>query len=220
MNEPADPILELENITKKYGYEVLCGVNLSIRPGEVSVIYGESGAGKSTLLNIIGSFEQMDSGKRLFHGKPYRSNRDTGNRLGFIFQEYHLLEDLTVSENMEIPLLYQDSRTGAEQAARMDEIIGRLGLDRVKNQPAGTLSGGQKQRTAIARAIVLDPELIIADEPTGNLDEENAGIVKSILLELKNCGKAVLVVTHDRELFPEADHFYLLHNGILTELEG
>lgn len=218
MSELDNPILQLEHISKKYEYDVLGDVNLSVGAGQICVIYGESGAGKSTLLNIIGSFENMDSGKRYFRGSEYNSIRDTGNKIGFIFQEYQLLDDLTVFENMQIPLLYQNGKKRSELSEYMDELVGKLGLNKVKNQSAGTLSGGQKQRAAIARAIVCDPDLIIADEPTGNLDEENAGIVKNILFELRNRGKAILVVTHNRELFLEADHIYLLNNGILTEI--
>ena len=213
--------IRLEKISKSYGNrKILTELDFSANIGELVVIKGKSGCGKSTLLNVIGQLDSYDSGnvffesKRITHG--YQRNMLRSQKIGFIFQAFQLLENLSVIDNIKMPFLYSDSPMPKNVKKMIDDIIDTLQLQNVKWNKIKNLSGGEKQRVAIARAIIRNPLLLVADEPTGNLDPENSEIVSSILKEYTNTGKTVIVVTHSEDCFQNADVIYRLEGGILT----
>lgn len=203
--------LLVENVAKSYPTRgeplvVLRDVSLTLELGETLAVLGPSGCGKSTLLNILGTLEPPSSGRFELCGQdPYRLDEPAlaGYRrrhIGFVFQEHHLLPQLSVLENVLVPAL-PDGRPSAELLARADDLIGRVGLaTRIQHRPA-ELSGGERQRVAVARALLLRPRLLLADEPTGSLDRTNALAIARLLLELQRQESAMLVaVTHSSEL--------------------
>jgi len=199
-------MLKLETVSKKYRTtevetSALNGVSLEIAPGEFVAIMGPSGCGKSTLLNILGLLDSPDQGAYWFFGEEVakRSEREltalrrTG--VGFIFQSFNLIDDLNVAENVEVSLLYRHIGS-SDRRKRVAAALERVGIaHRAKHLPH-QLSGGQQQRVAIARALVAEPKLILADEPTGNLDTENGTAVMSLLTEINDVGTTVIMVTH------------------------
>jgi putative ABC transport system ATP-binding protein len=199
-------MLKLETVSKKYRTtevetSALNGVSLEIAPGEFVAIMGPSGCGKSTLLNILGLLDSPDQGAYWFFGEEVakRSEREltalrrTG--VGFIFQSFNLIDDLNVAENVEVSLLYRHIAS-SDRRKRVAAALERVGIaHRAKHLPH-QLSGGQQQRVAIARALVAEPKLILADEPTGNLDTENGTAVMSLLTEINDAGTTVIMVTH------------------------
>jgi putative ABC transport system ATP-binding protein len=199
-------MLKLETVSKKYRTtevetSALNGVSLDIAPGEFVAIMGPSGCGKSTLLNILGLLDSPDQGAYWFFGEEVakRSEREltalrrTG--VGFIFQSFNLIDDLNVAENVEVSLLYRHIGS-SDRRKRVAAALERVGIaHRAKHLPH-QLSGGQQQRVAIARALVAEPKLILADEPTGNLDTENGTAVMSLLTEINDAGTTVIMVTH------------------------
>jgi putative ABC transport system ATP-binding protein len=199
-------MLKLETVSKKYRTtevetSALNGVSLDIAPGEFVAIMGPSGCGKSTLLNILGLLDSPDQGAYWFFGEEVarRSEREltalrrTG--VGFIFQSFNLIDDLNVAENVEVSLLYRQIGS-SDRRKRVAAALERVGIaHRAKHLPH-QLSGGQQQRVAIARALVAQPKLILADEPTGNLDTENGTAVMSLLTEINDAGTTVIMVTH------------------------
>jgi putative ABC transport system ATP-binding protein len=199
-------MLKLETVSKKYRTtevetSALNGVSLDIAPGEFVAIMGPSGCGKSTLLNILGLLDSPDQGAYWFFGEEVakRSERElTGLRrtgVGFIFQSFNLIDDLNVAENVEVSLLYRHIGS-SDRRKRVAAALERVGIaHRAKHLPH-QLSGGQQQRVAIARALVAEPKLILADEPTGNLDTENGTAVMSLLTEINDAGTTVIMVTH------------------------
>jgi putative ABC transport system ATP-binding protein len=199
-------VITLRNIRKLYRADnvetaALANVNLQIDEGEFVAVMGPSGCGKSTLLNIVGMIDTPNAGEYLFCGEdvaPYGESRLVEIRkrhLGFVFQSFNLIDDLTVYENVELPLLYQ-SVPRAQRRARVREVLELVDLRaREKHKPA-QLSGGQQQRVAVARAVVCDPKLILADEPTGNLDTKNGEEVLGMLDTLNQQGATILMVTH------------------------
>jgi putative ABC transport system ATP-binding protein len=200
-------IVQLQELTKTYQMglvrvEALRGVTLEIAEGDYVSIMGPSGCGKSTLLNLLGCLDRPSSGAYLLGSDDVsRLNDDDlsairGSRLGFVFQSYNLIQQLTVLENIEVPLFYQDWPE-AESRALAEELAARVGLaDRLEHRPY-ELSGGQQQRVAIARALVNDPLVILADEPTGNLDSTSGTEILKIFDELHAQGKTLILVTHD-----------------------
>lgn len=190
--------------------EVLKGVNFSVKPGEKVAIVGRSGAGKSTLLNILGGLEKPSSGTVT---RP--------NNIGFIFQQYHLMPELTVLENVLLPMRssrYRAAFTSTAARARACELLEKVGLAARLNHLPAELSGGEMQRVALARALVTNPELVLADEPTGNLDSwTGAGILK-ILAELSSVSRAfaLVMVTHSPEAAAICDRTLTLENGVLV----
>jgi putative ABC transport system ATP-binding protein len=199
-------MLKLETVSKKYRTtevetSALNGVSLDIAPAEFVAIMGPSGCGKSTLLNILGLLDSPDQGAYWFFGEEVakRSEREltalrrTG--VGFIFQSFNLIDDLNVAENVEVSLLYRHIGS-SDRRKRVAAALERVGIaHRAKHLPH-QLSGGQQQRVAIARALVAEPKLILADEPTGNLDTENGTAVMSLLTEINDAGTTVIMVTH------------------------
>lgn len=223
MNE----IIRLNNIRKSYDrkHYVLDGVTLDVASGEMVVIYGDSGSGKSTLLNIIGLLDNFDSGEYWFNAKriTQKGTEDLSNlraeSIGFIFQSYGLIESLSVLDNIMLPFLYSDARITQELLDKIDQIMRQFQIEKIKNKKAALLSGGEKQRVAIVRAVVKKPILLIADEPTGNLDENNAMLISTCFKRLSDAGVAVLIVTHNTHLIYHPDQSYKLIQGRLVKCD-
>jgi putative ABC transport system ATP-binding protein len=214
-------MIELENITKVYRMgkvEVyaLNGVSLSVKQGEMVSIIGASGSGKSTLLNVIGCLDRPTSGRYFFEGAEVSRLNDNqlaemrNKKFGFVFQEYNLLSRATALSNVELPLIYGGNRRKHQQAM---EALERVGLGpRAKHKPT-ELSGGEQQRVAIARALVNNPALILADEPTGNLDSASTAEIISIFRQLNRDGITVVIVTHEADIAAQTQHIIRLSDG-------
>ncbi|GAB3252707.1 ABC transporter ATP-binding protein [Larkinella harenae] len=216
-------MINLTNIEKVYrtsSIETLAlnNINLNIRQGEFVSIMGPSGCGKSTLLNIMGLLDEPSKGTVELDGQPVASYRDKelahlrNQKIGFIFQSFHLINDLSVVDNVEIPLLYRSSN-GKPRQQYAKEALEKVGLsNRIKHFPK-QLSGGQKQRVAIARAIVGKPEIILADEPTGNLDSAMGNEIMNILQSLNQEGATIVMVTHDESMAKRTHRLIRLFDG-------
>ncbi|MFZ3074581.1 MAG: lipoprotein-releasing ABC transporter ATP-binding protein LolD [Psychrobacter glacincola] len=218
-------ILKATNINKIYdegavSTQVLTGLDLTVSAGERIAIVGTSGSGKSTLLHLLGGLDTPTSGEVWLHGQLLNSMNETergamrNKYLGFIYQFHHLLAEFTAIENVAMPLLMRPEVSTADARQQAIDILNSVGLEhRLAHRP-GELSGGERQRVAIARALVTKPSLILADEPTGNLDYDNAQSVFGLLSELQSTMQtALLMVTHDRNLAALADRQLLLRNG-------
>ena len=218
-------ILVAKNINKIYDEgnirtQVLTGLNLTVNAGERIAIVGTSGSGKSTLLHLLGGLDVPTSGEVWLHGKCLNNMNETergemrNKHLGFIYQFHHLLPEFTAIENVAMPLLLRKEVPIKEARQQAVDLLERVGLGhRLEHRP-GELSGGERQRVAIARALVTKPSLVLADEPTGNLDYDNAQSIFALLAELQDTMKtALLMVTHDRSLAAMADRQMLLKNG-------
>ncbi len=220
-------IIEIKNLQKVFRTELvetvaLNGVSLTVEKGEFVAIMGPSGCGKSTLLNIVGLLDNPTSGEYLLNGmdvsKKSESERTDIRKgtLGFVFQAFNLIEDLNVEENIELPLLYM-GLPKSERKKRIQEAMDRMAIShRAKHFPA-QLSGGQQQRVAIARAVVSKPTLILADEPTGNLDSKNGHEVMELLSELHKDGTTIVMVTHSQKDAMYADRIVNLFDGQVVE---
>ncbi|MCM8758332.1 MAG: ABC transporter ATP-binding protein [Candidatus Omnitrophica bacterium] len=222
-----DSIITFDNVTKVYhlggiDIPVLRGISCEIKKGEHVAIMGPSGSGKTTMLNIIGCLDRVTSGRYLFEGKDISSFDDDAlsevrqKKIGFIFQSYNLIPQLTVLENIEMPLFYQhlDERKTREKAMELAKMVG-LG-DRIKHKPS-ELSGGQQQRVAIARALMNNPLLILADEPTGNLDSVSGREIMKLLCELNEKGTTLIVVTHDAGVAKYARRIIRMLDGKIVD---
>jgi ABC-type lipoprotein export system ATPase subunit len=221
-------LLQLKNISKGYGETgthsfrpVLKELNLEIEKGEKIAIVGPSGSGKTTLLNLIGALDLPDSGEVFFNQKNITgySKKELANfrnqHLGFIFQLHHLMPQLSLWENVLLPLLPQ-GKISKEQKDWAEYLINKVGIWEQRSQKPAEMSGGECQRTAVVRALINKPELILADEPTGALDEDNAMGLSDLLIQLSEEEKLTLVtVTHSSELAAKMDKKYLLRNGKL-----
>lgn len=218
-------ILTAKNITKVYQdgkntTAVLNGIDITVNQGERIAIVGTSGSGKSTLLHILGGLDVPSSGEVWIHGQLINSMNETqrGNLrnqyLGFIYQFHHLLAEFTAIENVAMPLLMRNDVPISEAQNRAIELLKKVGLEHRLTHRPSELSGGERQRVAIARALVTHPSLMLADEPTGNLDYANAQAVFEILSELqRDFNTALLMVTHDRQLAQLADKQLAMQNG-------
>ena len=217
-------MITLTNIEKVYQTKsietvALHNVNLSVPKGEFLSIMGPSGCGKSTLLNIMGLLDEPSNGVVTIDGRPINSYKDKelahlrNQKIGFVFQSYHLINDLSVIDNVELPLLYR-SASAAEKKKRAMEALEKVGLSaRTKHYP-NQLSGGQRQRVAIARALVGQPEIILADEPTGNLDSVMGEEVMNILLNLnREDGTTIVMVTHDENMALKTERLVRFFDG-------
>ena len=224
-------ILVAKNINKIYDEgnirtQVLTGLNLTVNAGERIAIVGTSGSGKSTLLHLLGGLDVPTSGEVWLHGKCLNNLNETqrgemrNQHLGFIYQFHHLLPEFTAIENVAMPLLLRKEVPIKEARQQAVDLLERVGLGhRLEHRP-GELSGGERQRVAIARALVTKPSLVLADEPTGNLDYDNAQSIFGLLAELQDTMKtALLMVTHDRNLAAMADRQMLLKNGKLENFD-
>lgn len=214
-------IIKIKDLRKTYDEKryVLDGINLELFEGDMIVIEGKSGAGKSTLMNIMGLLDEYDEGEMYIDNELLgKHNQDKHKRvraekIGFVFQAYHLMECLTVRDNILLPFLYNNQNIDVD--TRFNKVIGNLGISDLANKKVNLLSGGEKQRVAIARAIIKNPQIIIADEPTGNLDVENTNIVINTFRKLRAEGKVIVIVTHDISIAKEDDKKYYLKEGRL-----
>jgi len=203
--------------------EVLKGVDFDVAAGDFVAIVGPSGSGKSTLMNILGLLDRPDEGEYWLSGErvsellPNQLARLRNRRIGFVFQQFHLLPRTTAVENVELPLVYSDTD---EPESRAVEALCRVGLhDRLDHYPS-QLSGGQQQRVAIARALVTNPELILADEPTGNLDQEATDEILELLVELNAGGRTIVLITHDLDLATRCRSIVRIADGRLAGQEA
>jgi len=216
-------LLSLDHVSRVYAMgrmevAALSDVSLDVMPGEFVAIVGPSGSGKSTMMNILGCLDRPTAGSYRLAGTPVAELDDNGlaalrsRTIGFVFQSYNLLPRTTALDNVATPLLYQGV-SRRQRAARAQEALERLGLgDRLDHEPT-ELSGGQQQRVAIARALVTEPALILADEPTGNLDSHAGAEVLALLHELHDAGRTVVLITHDAEIANTADRQIHLRDG-------
>ena len=223
---PADPIIRLERIEKRYvlGGEVevraLRGVDLAIEPGAYVAIMGPSGSGKSTMLNLLGCLDRPSAGSYYLGGTNVSQMPDDelslarGKKIGFIFQSYNLIAQLTVLENIQVPLIYQgmDIRKFEQHCADLAAMVGLA--DRLHHRP-NQLSGGQQQRVAIARSLVNDPLMILADEPTGNLDSRTGQEVLELIDNLNAQGKTIVLVTHDEKVASRSHRVIHMRDGLI-----
>ena len=221
-------MIELRDLSKVYkiGEErvrALDHVNMHIYPHEFVSVIGPSGSGKSTLMNIIGCLDIADAGEYLLDGVPiedYSENqlaKVRNNKIGFVFQNFNLIPKMTAEENVELPLIYQGLRR-AERQERVRDALERVGLSkRAKHQPT-ELSGGQQQRVAIARALVTRPSLILADEPTGNLDSHTSREIMEMFKEMHAQGNTIVLITHDNDVARQAKRIIHILDGKLTEV--
>jgi putative ABC transport system ATP-binding protein len=218
-------VLRLDNVSKIYGsgdaeVRALDGVSLTVNEGDFVAVVGPSGSGKSTLMNILGCLDVPTSGRYLFAGEDvsrmdaYALARIRNRRIGFVFQQFQLLNDLSAWRNVELPLLYRSARDRKGMALAVLEQVGLA--NRVGHRP-NQLSGGQQQRVAIARALVTDPDLVLADEPTGNLDSGSSRDILAILRQLNEAGRTVILITHDPNVAAVAKRVVHTSDGHLSE---
>ena len=221
------PVLDARGVAKTLGTgrgqrRILDGVDLEVQAGEVVAVLGRSGSGKSTLLHLLGGLDRPDAGRILLAGqdlttqKPRALARTRLRHVGFVFQSFHLIEELSGEENVLLPARLPGAGRDGERRAR--RLIGELGLTEIAGRRPHELSGGEQQRLAIARALVNDPELVLADEPTGNLDQENGATVLALLRNLRR--RAVVIVTHEPEAAAIADRVLHLRDGRLLTDDG
>ncbi|WP_461206820.1 ABC transporter ATP-binding protein [Clostridium sp. DL1XJH146] len=223
----ANKIIQLKNINKIYGAEgsqaktqVLYDVNLNFEEGSFNSIIGASGSGKSTVLNIIGTLDKPTNGQVFINGQ--RTDQMSKNKLaelrnktiGFIFQFHYLLPEFTALENVMMPYLIQNPNPSKEVYDRAKELLHLVGLEKVINNKATNMSGGQQQRTAIARSLINNPKIILADEPTGNLDSEGTENVYEILKNVnKNFKTTFIIITHDKKIAEKTDRIIEIKDG-------
>jgi putative ABC transport system ATP-binding protein len=227
MSGNGQSLIQLESLTKVFLTEevethALAGIHMNIQKGEYVSIAGPSGCGKSTLLSIIGLLDSPTEGRYLLNGNPVENlklserARIRNREIGFIFQSFNLIGDLNVFENVELPLTYRGMKS-AERKKRVNEALERVGMaHRAKHLPS-QLSGGQQQRVAVARALGGDPAVLLADEPTGNLDSRNGEAVMELMRELHRGGATLCMVTHDPRYARHADRTIHLFDGRIVE---
>ena len=218
--------LRLTGVRKSYGagtavaIEVLHGIDLVLRHGEFAALIGPSGSGKTTLLNVMGLLDRPDAGRIYVAGQDTstfdeaQATRLRGQAIGFIFQYHHLLPAFTALENVMLPILAARGCTDSQMRETAAELLDRVGLTRWRDHKAGDISGGQQQRVAIARALAMNPQLVLADEPSGNLDTENADVVFDVMRTVnETSGTTFLIVTHDPRLAQRCDRIIDLVDG-------
>ena len=226
MNDSTAPVLECKTVVRRFlegdsTLEVLSGVDLQVTEAERLAIIGASGSGKTTLLQIMGGLDEPTSGEVFVDGRSMANTDETQkgqlrNRyLGFVYQFHHLLPEFTARENVAMPLLIR--RVGKEEAfGQAAELLGRVGLGERLGHKPGELSGGERQRAAVARALITRPKLVLADEPTGNLDAGNGEHVLRLMMELnQELQTSLVIVTHDHSIAAQMDRVLVLENGIL-----
>ena len=230
-NAPAlPPVLTLSGVRKSFGVgtpaetEVLHGVDLTLQRGEFCALIGPSGSGKSTLLNIIGLLDRPTSGHMAIEGRDTEGLDDAaqtrlrGHSIGFIFQYHHLISAFTAAENVMMPMLVDEGWPSAAMRTRAEMLLDEVGLLPWKDNPANHMSGGQQQRVAIARALAMKPSLILADEPTGNLDTKSANDVFAMMRRVnRENGTAFLIVTHNLELARQTDRIIQIVDGRIVD---
>jgi putative ABC transport system ATP-binding protein len=223
-------VVQIENVEKIYrmgdqDVHALAGVSIAFESGSFSAVMGPSGSGKSTMLNLLGCLDRPSAGRYILDGHDVSTLDDDElsavrlRRLGFIFQSFNLIPQLTVQENIELPLYYLDW-DAARSAERARELAGQVGLgDRLGHRPT-ELSGGQQQRVAVARALSNDPTIILADEPTGNLDSATGDQIMTMLAELNQQGKTIIMVTHEPEIAAFSSQQVHMRDGLIERIEG
>lgn len=229
MRADSQPVIELDNVRRVYrmGTEevhALAGVTMAFSRGSFWAVMGASGSGKSTLLNLLGCLDRPTSGRYLFDGDDVSLKDDDGlseirlQRIGFIFQSFNLIPQLSVRENIELPLYYQgvDVRERTQQADRLAERVGLQ--DRLLHRPT-ELSGGQQQRVAIARALANNPRILLADEPTGNLDSHTSEQIMTFLQDLNTQGLTIIMVTHEADIAEFASARLHMQDGAIDRVE-
>lgn len=222
-----NPVLECRKVKRWFNegdstLHVLMGVDLDVRPGERLAIIGSSGSGKTTLLQILGGLDDPDEGQVLVHGESMQGGGDKQkarlrNRyIGFVYQFHHLLAEFTAAENVAMPLLIRRVPR-ADALTQAAALLERVGLGQRLTHKPGELSGGERQRAAVARALISRPQLVLADEPTGNLDAGNGAHVMSLMLELNaELGTSLVIVTHDHSIAEQMDRILVLESGTLN----
>ena len=219
-------LLEVKNISKTYGsgetaVEALRNVSFSVGKGEFLAIVGESGSGKSTLLNMIGALDSPTAGKVIIDGKDIMEMKDNAatifrrRNIGFIFQAFNLIPELTVEQNIVFPLLLDYQKPDQKN---LDEILKSLNLENRRKHLPSQLSGGQQQRVAIGRALITKPSIILADEPTGNLDSQNSNEVIALLKDAaRRYEQTIIMITHNRVIAQSADRILQVKDGVVTD---
>ena len=226
----AEEVLRLEKICKAYNIglpsqtEVLHGIDMALAKGRFVALTGPSGSGKSTLLNIIGLLDRPTFGRLLINGQDTGTLGDAdithlrGHTIGFIFQDHHLISAFTALENVMMPMLVARGFPSKDIADRAHELMVRVGLEKVEDNLATNMSGGQQQRVAIARALAMNPDLVLADEPTGNLDTKSADSVFELMRQINyNSGTSFLMVTHNLDLAKRCDRIIDVVDGRITQ---
>ena len=220
-------LLEVKNISKTYGsgetaVEALKNVSFSVEKGEFLAIVGESGSGKSTLLNMIGALDLPTSGRVIIDGKDIMAMKEHAatifrrRNIGFIFQAFNLIPELTVEQNIVFPLLLDYQKPDQKY---LDELLHILNLENRRKHLPSQLSGGQQQRVAIGRALITRPSIILADEPTGNLDSKNSSEVIALLKDAaRKYGQTIIMITHNRVIAQSADRILQVKDGVVTDL--
>ena len=221
------PMIKLKNISKSYQrpgegeLKVLKDVDFEVANGEFVAIVGPSGSGKSTLMNILGLLDRADNGEYELAGKNVSQMSTSelahtrNSTIGFVFQQFHLLPRTTATENVELPLVYSQKIQGDSRKKSIDALC-RVGLEERLSHYTNELSGGQQQRVAIARALINDPDIILADEPTGNLDQLAGRQIMDLFRELNDAGSTILLITHDRQLAQMANRVVYISDGWMT----
>ena len=224
-NRKDTPVIELVNLCKSYhvgdmDVPILKSIDLRVMPGEFVAIMGPSGSGKSTLMNMIGCLDRPNCGQILLMGKDVDTLSDPelaklrGMEIGFVFQNFNLVPRLTTLQNVELPT-YANKKPGVDIRKKATQLVEMVGLkDRINYKPS-EMSGGQQQRIAIARALINDPSLILADEPTGNLDSKTGDEIMAIFSDLHKKGRTIVMITHDPDLTEHADRVIHLKDGII-----
>lgn len=218
-------MIDLKKITKTYDMgsvqvEVLRGISLHVDEGEFLAIVGPSGSGKSTLMNMIGCLDTPTTGEYYLDGKEISTYNEKqlskirNQKIGFIFQKFNLLPKLSALENVELPLIYR-GMSHKERRQRSIDALTKVGLEDRMNHKPTELSGGQQQRVAIARALAGDPPVLLADEPTGNLDSKSGSDVMALIKQLSKEGKTIVLITHDNEIAMEAKRTIIIKDGML-----
>jgi putative ABC transport system ATP-binding protein len=228
----SEPVISTEKLTRTYSMgatsviTALRDADLTVHPGEFIALMGASGSGKSTLLNLLGLLDRATSGEYFLEGKPVSSlRRDEladlrSKRIGFIFQNFNLLPRLAAWENVALPLAYRKGEFGfQDQLSRARETLARVQLEHRAEHNPMELSGGERQRVAIARALITQPAVILADEPTGNLDSKTGIEIMHLLKELNEEGRTIIIVTHDLNVARNASRIYHMLDGVLNESE-